>query len=418
MTGQARRLLALTLALILALAGFVFIRNLIDFPVYYAAGRSLIGGRTDLYAPDFARGAVMDFRYPPFFLVVFLPVWVLSYSVAAYLWYLFSIFQIAICVYALRSSLVTGANRRVWLVSLLGVAQYFVMVLHYGNAHLLSTSLLFAALYFVIKRRALPASFLLAASITIKLTPILFVPYLAVRRRWRELGLIAAFLVAINLLPAFYFGFGRNIELLESWYSHVVADQEFHEENGPMNLSLKGELRRYLTGIDYSKRVEGDTDYRRVNIVSIERDESDMLWLVVSVAVYVAGIFFVAYLSRKNGEEDVDGMRALERLGIGLMICLMLFVGPLTSKIYFIALLWPFGCLAFSSFRNEAPAANMISKLVIGASVVNALLPLLPGRSIQRLLLVLGADFYLNCLLAVLLVYSMIRIRRVRLRRY
>ena len=60
MTGQARRLLVLTLALILALAGLVFIRNLIDFPVYYAAGRSLIAGRSDLYAPDFARGAVMD----------------------------------------------------------------------------------------------------------------------------------------------------------------------------------------------------------------------------------------------------------------------------------------------------------------------------------------------------------------------
>jgi glycosyl transferase family 87 len=404
-------LLILTLALILALAGLVFIRNLIDFPVYYAAGRSLIAGRADLYAPDFARGAVMDFRYPPFFLVAFLPLWLLPYSAAAYVWYLFSLVQIGICVCALRRSLGGGLNRGVWLVSLLGAGQYFIMVLHYGNAHLLSTSLLFAAAYFVLRRRTLPAAFLLAASITMKLTPILFVPYLAVKRRWKEVGLIAAFLVMLNLLPAFYFGFGPNLGLLKSWYSHVIADQEFHEENGPINLSLKGELRRYLTEIDYSRRVDGDTDYRRVNLASINRDDSDKIWMIVSAVLYLAGLVFVAFTKAKDTGENADQMPDLERLEIGLMICLMLFVGPLTSKIYFIALLWPFACLAFLSFRTGSTGGGLLRKLVIGAAVFNVLLPLLPGRSIQRLLLVLGVDFYLNCLLAVLLVCLMIGIR-------
>jgi hypothetical protein len=49
--------------------GVVFVRNLTDFAVYYAAGRSLLSGRTDLYAPDFARGVVMDYRYLPVFIL-------------------------------------------------------------------------------------------------------------------------------------------------------------------------------------------------------------------------------------------------------------------------------------------------------------------------------------------------------------
>src|SRR5438105_9183560 len=99
---NARFMLVAGLAVLAALAGLAFIRNLIDFPVYYAAGQSLLGGRTDLYAPDFALGRVMDYRYPPFFLLAFLPLWLLPYKVAAYLWYLSSVAEIALCIFFVR----------------------------------------------------------------------------------------------------------------------------------------------------------------------------------------------------------------------------------------------------------------------------------------------------------------------------
>src|SRR5260370_4746593 len=81
------------LGILIALIGFIFTRHLIDFPVYYAAGRSLISGRTDLYAPDFARGPTMDYRYPPLFLISLIPLWHLPYGVASYLWYLLGILE-------------------------------------------------------------------------------------------------------------------------------------------------------------------------------------------------------------------------------------------------------------------------------------------------------------------------------------
>src|SRR5262245_65785641 len=96
---------SILVCLVLALLGFVFIRNLIDFPVYYAAGQSLIKGRTDLYAPDFALGAVMDYRYPPFFLVALLPLWYLPYKIAAYLWYALSVGQIVVSILIVRALL-------------------------------------------------------------------------------------------------------------------------------------------------------------------------------------------------------------------------------------------------------------------------------------------------------------------------
>src|SRR5258706_10849975 len=126
-----RIILILSCGSALALLGFVFIRNLVRFPVYYAAGRSLLSCRTDLYSPDFALGRVMDYRYPPFFLVALFPLWLLPYSVAAYIWYLLSVIEIAGCVVIVRRAF--QVSRLLWLAVALLVAQYFVMALHYGN---------------------------------------------------------------------------------------------------------------------------------------------------------------------------------------------------------------------------------------------------------------------------------------------
>src|SRR5215207_9664119 len=99
---SARLISIVLLAIAGALSGLIFIRNLIDFPVYYSAGQSLLMGRSDLYAADFALGRVMDYRYPPFFLLAFTPLWLLPYKVAAFLWYLLSILQISACLVLLK----------------------------------------------------------------------------------------------------------------------------------------------------------------------------------------------------------------------------------------------------------------------------------------------------------------------------
>src|SRR5689334_8749755 len=83
----SRRMVLLTGAAFLLALGFVFTPNFVDFPVYYAAGRSLLVGRTDLYSPDFALGSVMDYRYPPWFVVAISPLCRFSYGVSAWVWY-------------------------------------------------------------------------------------------------------------------------------------------------------------------------------------------------------------------------------------------------------------------------------------------------------------------------------------------
>jgi hypothetical protein len=425
MQKRSRILLVAALAIIAAFLGLILIRGLIDFPVYYSAGRSLISGRSDLYSPDFAQGQVMDYRYVPFFLILFLPLWLLPYSLAAYIWYLLSVLQVAGCIWAARK----GANgfqstSKIWIISALAVAQYFVMILHYGNAHLLAVLLLFASFYFALKRKDLAAAILIALSITIKLTPILLLPYFALKRKWKFLFLVLILLITINIIPSVYFGFAKNAELIQTWYEHVIVNQEFHEMNGPINISLKGQLRRYFTSVDYTQRVDGDVQYPSINIFSFSPDFIDAVWMICSSVIYLAGLLLILQRSKKDAgvDEAYDNLTndahdnfiatgALISLELGLMICLMLLVGPLTSKIYFIALLWPVVTLAFFAYNNASPSASFARRVLLLIAFMNFVLPLLPGRSVQRLLLVLGVDFYVNCLITVAVAYALISTR-------
>ncbi len=84
------------------------------------------------------------------------------------------------------------------------------------------------------------------------------------------------------------------------------------------------------------------------------------------------------------------------------MICLMLIASPSTSKVYFIALLWPVACLASFTETTRSISAKACRVALILLTAINLMLPLLPGSPTQRMLLVIGTDFYV-CLLLLLL---------------
>lgn len=410
MNKRAGIFLMAALAIVVALAGLVFIRGLIDFPVYYAAGNSLISGRSDLYSADFAQGPVMDYRYLPFFLVALVPLWLLPYTAAAYIWYLLAILQIVACFLALRwSGFKYQPGKKCWIILSLAVAQYFIMILHYGNAHLLAVCFFFLSIYLLIREKQIAAAALMSLAITIKLTPILILPYFALKKKWKYVLLTIGFIGLINIAPAIYFGFEKNNLLMKTWFEHVIVNQEFHETNGPINLSLKGQLRRCFSQVDYSQRVDGDVQYPPVNVAALSAKQVDLLWLILSAffsALVMSILWWRTYKRRERPDSFTQSdSRKVDPLELSLMICLMLLVGPLTSKIYFIALLWPVGCLAAFAFSNSSRQARLTRIVLIFIAATNFVLPLLPGRSIQRLLLVLGVDFYLNLLLITLLVY-------------
>ncbi len=393
---------ALLVTVSISITAFIFAQNLIDFRVYYAAGQSLLAGRTDLYAPDFALGSVMDYRYPPFFLLVFFPLWVLPYKIAAYLWTVLNIVEVIGSVWIVQQTIQPlKKDKKVWIIIFFTNFPCFVMALHYGNVQLLTTFLLFLSFYFLSREKLTLTALTLALTISIKLVPIIILPYFVIRKQWYVLLLFAVFMFFINLSPSLYFNFAKNNLLLKTWVEHVLINQEFHEINGPINLSLKGQLHRLFTEVDYKTRIDGDIKYPSINVARFSESVVDNIWKTVSALTYLvilSLIFFkrrlMSKLACKYQESNIE--KHIFSWEMALIIGSMLFIGPLTSKIYFVALIWPVASLAAFAFEVVSLEAMFIRRLLIFGACINSILPLLPGRSLQRLLLVLGIDFYLN----------------------
>ena len=387
--------------LLLALLALAFSRNLIDFPVYYKAGQSLVAGRTDLYAADFALGQVMDYRYPPFFLVALYPLWLLPYKLAAFIWCVCFLGLVVGSVLTVRRLLPPDPlPRPVWALTALTTISYFVIILHYGNAHLPAIFFLLLSLYLALKGDEKRSAFLLALALTLKLTPGFFLLYFLLKKQWKFITLTLASTVFLNLLPMVYFGIEPNTQLLRTWLHHVVINQEFHEENGPINLSLKGQLKRYLTDVEYEKRVDGDTRYPDIHVANISATQLRILWLGLSLLTSAAALSLILVNPRdKNGSKEPGKWALATALELSLLTCLLLFIEPLTSKIYFIVLLLPVVALSVVALDSNHPSRRIIKMILIIVATANFVLPLLPGRHTQRFLLVAGVDFYVNLLL-------------------
>ena len=412
--GPRKRTLFIAAAIaLIAAMGVVFVRNLTDFAVYYAAGRSLLSGRTDLYAPDFARGVVMDYRYLPFFILAFAPLSFAPYPVAAWVWHLLNTAAIALAITSIASmySGLSYNRTKVWTVAFLVVVPYFAMALDYGNVQLIVTALMFFGLSLALRGRDLPAAALLAVAITVKIVPALTLPYFAVTRRFTLLGLVLIITAVLNLLPSIYFGVPGNRDLIARWYDHVIVGQEFHEANGPINLSLKGQLQRTFTEVDYTQRVDGDHRYAAVNVAALSTSTVDRAWMAISACLFIGGLVLIwvsARTSDSTNQEATEGTDVrLAALQIGLLICVMLFVGPLTSKVYLVALLWPVVAVGVVAWDHAA-----VRRALIAVAILSSALPLLPGRTMQRLLLVAGTDFYVSTAILGLVAFTLMRWNR------
>jgi len=203
-----------------------------DFTSYYVAGLAVRQGIPEaLYYPqpvgsllaqasqqrpwiDLARPAGIEhpnyYLYPPLFAVLFAPMTLLPYKMAYVVWVGVGFVCLALSVGLMLRRLPRpwaegGASDGAWL-ALAGVA--LTVCLFYpvarnfavGQSSLLLLLLMTTCLVMLARGTARGdwlAGLALAGGILLKLTPLIFVPWLAMRRRWRALACCAVWLAAL-----------------------------------------------------------------------------------------------------------------------------------------------------------------------------------------------------------------------------
>jgi hypothetical protein len=377
-------LAALIAAGILAAAWYVAARPM-DFRVYYSGAKGVFDGSRPVYGLSSGLGWPMHYRYPPLFLLLFAPFSWLPLGLSAALWLILKALVLIVLVRTINSTLPAQDGVAVWLVPLLLAGPYVVEDFRYGNAQFLVFALTAFSLL-LSTTRPLAAGAALALGAAVKVWPLFFVPYLLLRREWKTVQWTAVILVILTLLPAFYFGFGRNVNLLAEWF-----DQEFRIQTGQDEIwfpsqSLRGVLMRYMTALDYSQ--VPDSNYPAVNAANFPPRTVRIVWFSTALAIY-AGFLALAYSRHKREAWIV----------VGLAFCLVALLEPFTQKYALVIVLWP--AIAAGRLFARTPSLTCLS---IGLALIQ---PIVPGAPAQRFMQALGFDFAAMVVLAVALAWSL-----------
>jgi len=376
--GRVAELLWLAIVLLVAMGCAWRPAQSIDLRVYYDTGRSFFGHSGPMYGPTSGMGYPLVYRYPPLFLCLFRPLALLPLRTAIALWAALKVVALGLVIRGWYKRFAAGHLIYAFLISALLLVSYLVQDLRLGNVQLLVVELVCAALL-LCDDRPLLGSVLLGLAAVIKLWPLFFLPYLALRARWRFAAQALLATGVLTVAPSLWLGWNRTFHLLAEWLSQ---ERRLNVAGGDLwfwypSQSLHGVMLRYLTVIDYSR--VPDRHYRLINFASMAPTRLEELWVLLAVALF---LFSLVWTYRCADEASA----------YSIAFCFLLIIEPNVHRVVYVTLLWP--ALQAGIVVNNRAAPPLARRILLVAVAFAVLVPLVPGSASQRLAQVLGVDFF------------------------
>jgi len=261
---------------------------------------------------------------------------------------------------------VTGLDRdratRVGLLAFLVTSGYLLEEFRTGNIHFLVLFLIVMAMSLAERGRVVLPAAMIALAAAMKISPLIFVGFFLVTRRFKLAVVTSAALAILLLLPAAIVGISKNNELLRGFAASATA-----RTAEARNHSLKGVLARFLSNEGPDAGV-----LPPVNVANVSARTVEAAWYL-GEAVTLAGLAWILIAARRR--------RASPLLEYSLVTTAMLIVSPYSLRIYFAMLFLP--CAALAAALAKPPSAThrrAIVSVLVAAMVAGTLLPLIPGR--------------------------------------
>ncbi|PRY14075.1 glycosyltransferase 87 family protein [Kineococcus rhizosphaerae] len=227
----------------------------VDLEVYREAGRSLLLGRP-VYQFETEVPQLLPFTYPTFSAVLSIPLALLPWTVAGWVWTAFQLLLLWVIVGLAFAPLLARAGRFAGLAQGL-VAAACVWIspvgenIRFGQVNVILVTLCLLDLLkgadgLRVGRFTLrwPRGALVGIAVAIKLTPGVFLVHFAITRQWRELR--NAVLAAVGVTVATFLVAPEGS--LEFWTSALLNSDRLGPNAGSSNQSLRGfVLRLYLS---------------------------------------------------------------------------------------------------------------------------------------------------------------------------
>jgi hypothetical protein len=355
-----------------------------DFTVYRDAAAAVLHGQ-DPYIIRNVRG--WAYVYPPPYSIVMVPFALLSLPVSVLAWYFVCVGLTVSAVFMsgrLAETTTMGARKKlaVLFIPALIVAVWFTVGLTRGQASVLMSWLVIAAIFWEKKGRTAAGAACLAGAVLLKAFALTLLCYYVWRGKWK---MVAVTLVAILLgglvLPSAVFGWRGNLHYISEW-THEVAAPALGLESSRAH----SELYVQLLSMERPRNQDLGSVMQRL----IEGDQTRLMVLALAAALAVP----IWFLGRRANARS-------EPLILGAVVVWMLIVSPVAEDHYFSLYVLPAAyALAASMDANRSTRRFGYAILtVVGLLNVGAVLDL--GRGFE----IYGAVFWGGLLLFGLLLY-------------
>ena len=339
-----------------------FAKDTVGMEVYPQAADCVLQG-----AP--LRSCAELFSYPPAFGFLMAPFAAMPMGPRIVVWYLVSIAATVGCFWVCEKlvlRLLPGCWSQIelaWLriVTVIVSLKFVLAVFEYQAYDTLAAFIIFLGLWAILQNRAFASGALLALAAAIKATPLVFLPYLVVKRRFVAAAIFVAVFVGLWLLPDAYNALkGLYPHYTESWLKQIVTPALAHEQTDAtfwktwmganiLNHSFRGTVARMVVGTAAEV-------YGQAILYSL-------------CAVYVA---FVGLLMLRTARRDdfvaVDG---------SILVISMLMLSPMTSRYHYILLILPYMMVIGLAIRDRSlrvPATvTMAIAFIMGTATSNDL---------------------------------------------
>jgi len=137
----------------------------------------------------------------------------------------------------------------VYLLTILGSIRLILHNLSGGQTNILMLFSMLLGLYYISKRREAWGACIFALSITIKYTPLIFIPYFILRKKFKLAAISLAAVMAYFILPGLVIGMRTNFTYLKDLLPFLTQSTIFDKITilDPKNQSLLSAIQRLFT---------------------------------------------------------------------------------------------------------------------------------------------------------------------------
>ena len=219
-------------------------------------------------------------------------------------------------------------RREYWILALgLATALGFVFdAITNGQTDLIIAALVIGGCFVSTQAHRLCGSALIGLGAAAKCTPLLFAPFLVLKRRWASAGMLVAVAFFANLLPELIAPASDGHSHLQEWgrnYLGAVLGKTYV----PGTWATGVEFNHSLAGL--LKRVVAP-DYLRAG------------WAISAILLLAIAVVTILRPRPAPARDPIEA----ERFEIGIVLTLMLLLSPVSSKPHFCILLFPAWTLA------------------------------------------------------------------------